>query len=208
MNRRLLLGAGGVAAAVMIAAGTASAASTPAAGISRTLPEQAATATATATARPGGPPSNPGNGNRPEATGQGARPENPGQGNRPENAGPDDRPAGSVTAGTGPSSDRPQLPPQASPRAKAAVEAAAKKHDLLRERLAAIKAIPKDADRAEAMKVVMADFGDLFHLVSDAVHSVDAKGTPTVTGTATGTATPTATPTSTATATATSTAQP
>lgn len=196
MNRRLVLGVGGIVTAAVIAVGTASAATLPpGAGLS-SLPQQVTTATATPTAtptaRPGGPPSDRGNANRPE---------NPGQGNRPGNAGPENRPAGSATPGGGSSSARPQLPPQASPRAKAAVEAAAKKHDLLRERLAAMKAIPKDADRAEAMKAVMADFGDLFHLVSDAVHSVDAgKSTSTATPTATGTAT--ATPTATATSTA------
>lgn len=203
MNRRAFFAAGGMALAVTIAAGTASAADTLSEGRSRLLPGQAATATATATAttRTGGPPSAPGDGNRPGSVGQGNRPETAGQGSRPENPGQGNRSPNAPSGDTGSPGNRPQLPPQASPRAKAAVEAAAKKHDLLRERLAAIKAIPKDGDRGEAMKSVMADFGDLFHLVSDAARAVDAaKATPTATITATPTAISTSASTATSTA--------
>lgn len=194
--QKMLIGAGGVVAAVVLAAGTASAAGGPHRPATDTLDGQTASATptptATGTARPGGPPADRGNGNRPETPGRSA--ETPERGNRPESAGP------GASGTPGRPENGPQLPAQASPRAKAAVEAAARKHDLLRQRLAALKAIPRDTDRAEAVRAVMTDFSDLFHLVSDAVHSVDAKppttGSPTATGTATGTAT--ATPTATA----------
>jgi len=194
MRRTLPLLAAALLGGSVMVAGSAAAAGVPSQPGDRGGAYQVATPTPTATARPGGPPED-----RPGA-----------QGNRPENAGPpQERP---TTAGAGasestgsanrggppPNRPAPTLPPQASPRAVAAVAAAADLHARLRDRLEALRAIPRDADRATAVKAVMEDFSDLFHLVADAVHSVDAK--PAATGTATPTGTATATATTTATA--------
>jgi hypothetical protein len=189
MHERKLGVAAALVVTVLFAAGTAaSAANAPWDG-SLAVRAQETLPTPTATARPGEPP---------DGRGQG-RPENAGQpdgtpGGKPEDRGAAAQPTGSATPGGGLSRPAPQLPERASVRAHVAVEAAAQKHDLLRQRLEALRALPTGADRTEAVKSVLADFGDLFHLVSDAVHSVDApKSTPTATATATGT--PTATPT-------------
>lgn len=205
--QRLLMVSGVLFAASLVAAGTVSAASLPPAGDAETVHAQATgTATATAPAKGGGRPDDRPGAGRPEAAASGTsergsgRPEGTG---RPEGAG---RPDGTATAaGTARARTVPTLPPQASPRARAAVEAAAQRQALIRDRVAALKDIPKDADRAEAVKTVMADFGELFRMVAEAVQAVEPRGSASPTATATASGTASVTPTSSATATATAT---
>lgn len=99
----------------------------------------------------------------PAGPGDNGKPEDPG---RPENPGPPD--------GVGPSShEPPELPDNASPRAHAAVTAAYERFTLISARIDAIRALEAGPGRSDALNELFAEFGDLIHTVSDAVHEVD-----------------------------------
>lgn len=200
--QRLLMGSSALLAASLVVGGTVSAASLPGAVGIAVMPAQATgTPVATAPAKGGGRPDDRG---RPDVAPTGTPQRDRDGSGQPGGAG---QPTGSATAaGTARARTVPTLPPQASPRARAAVEAAAQRQALIRDRVAALKDIPKDADRAEAVKTVMADFGELFRMVAEAVQAVEPRGSASPTATATASGTASATPTSSATATATATA--
>ncbi len=132
----------------------------------------------------------------------GGQPDNPGQPSdpgQPDDTGrPDESPSQANTAGAensrvpltpgapddagrpddaGPGlRSMPELPPNVSPRAAAAVRAAFELQGMIAERIAAIRDLSGEDISADAVNGLMHDFGDMFRLVSDAVGEVETPG--------------------------------
>ena len=113
-------------------------------------------------AQPAIAPSGPGDNGKPDNTG---RPEEPGQ---PGGAG--------ATDGDFNGRGIPELPENASPQAEAAVQATYERFAAISARIDAIRDIEPGPERNAALNELFADFSEMIHTVSDAVHEADVEG--------------------------------
>lgn len=144
-----------------------------------TTPHGTPTATADAESAPARGP-----GNRPEGAGppSGVTAAPAGAENRPENAGP---PAGTgqgarpeaagPPGGVGQAGFRraPELPPQASDQARAAVTMAFERQALIADMVAQIRDIPPGPEKGAAVSEVVREFANVFRLMSEAIEAED-----------------------------------